>query len=101
VRIDTDALRRAREAKGYTPSELGRRAGFRSRNYVHRLEDGTRGTNVSAKTLAGLATALEVEPDKLLVAEDDPELSPVATPKGPTGSPTPEPDPHPEAWRWG
>lgn len=101
VRINPDALRRAREAAGLNPSELSRRAGFRSRNYAHRLENGTRGTNVSAETLTGLAAALAVEPGALLVAEDDdPKVSSV-TPKGPDRSAIVEPDPNPEAWRWG
>lgn len=89
---------------GINPSELSRRAGFRSRNYTHRLLNGTRGNNVSAQTLTGLATALRVEPGDLLMAEDDdPKVSPAPAPE-----PEPietiasvEPTPNPEAWRWG
>lgn len=112
MRIDPVALREAREAKGINRSELSRRAGFKSRNYAHRLEEGTRGTNVSAETLDGLAKALEVEPGDLLLADqlaDDPEEVSSATPTDeapPDGGPavhtaTGEPEPNPEAWRWG
>lgn len=101
VRINPDALRRAREAKGLNPSQLSVAAGF-ARTYVHRLENGSRGTNVSAQTLTGLATALDVEPDTL-VADDDPKV-PSAAPEGSSGSSEhapAEPAPNPEAWRWG
>lgn len=87
---------------GINPSELSRRANFRSRNYTHRLLNGTRGSNVSAQTLTGLATALSVEPADLLMAEDDdPKVSPapVSGPE-PADSPPVEPE-NPEAWRWG
>lgn len=102
MRINPDALRRAREAAGLNPSELSRRAGF-ARTYVHRLENGSRGSNVSAQTLTGLATALKVEPDTLTLSDDDPKV-PSVTPEGTddgTAIATTGPDPNPEAWRWG
>lgn len=101
MRIDPDALRRAREAAGLNPSQLSKVAGF-ARTYVSRLENGSRGSNVSAQTLTSLATALDVEPDTL-VAVDDPKV-PSVTPEEPVSSPStapPEEAPHPEAWRWG
>lgn len=88
---------------GINPSELSRRANFRSRNYTHRLLNGTRGSNVSAQTLTGLATALRVEPADLLMAEDDdPKVSPAPAPEPEPAvqSPPDEPE-NPEAWRWG
>lgn len=102
MRINPDALRAAREAAGLNASQLSVAAGF-ARTYVHRLENGSRGTNVSAQTLNGLATALGVEPDTL-VADDDPKV-PSVTPTGPDAgserSAIVEPEPNPEAWRWG
>jgi transcriptional regulator with XRE-family HTH domain len=102
VRINPQALREAREAAGINRSELSRRAGFKSRNYAHRLEDGARGSNVSAETLEGLSKALGVEPGALLL-EDPPDV-PSATseePDAPEPAATVTGDPHPEAWRWG
>lgn len=103
MRIDPDALRKAREAKGMNPSQLSREAGF-ARTYVHRLENGSRGSNVSHETITGLSKVLGVEPGTLLL-DDPPELS-SATPEGPDAGSArsanvPEPDPNPEAWRWG
>lgn len=101
MRINPAALRDAREAAGLNRSELSRRAGFKSRNYAHRLEDGLRGSNVSAATLDGLAKALGVKPETLLA--DDPEEVSSATPRAPASpaTATSGEDPNPEAWRWG
>lgn len=100
VRIDPQAVREAREAKGINASELSRRMG-RSRSYAHRIENGSRGINVSAQTLDGLASALGVEPGTLLL---DPQTVSSATSPGPNPPPSTacaEEAPHPEAWRWG
>ena len=114
VRINRQALREAREAQKLSASELSRRAGF-ARTYVHRLEDGTRGSNVSHGTVTSLAEALEVEVGALLLADPPEEAADEATgdpqplppaprpeePDGPKSSATTEADPNPEAWRWG
>jgi transcriptional regulator with XRE-family HTH domain len=100
--IDPRKLREARENAGLNRSQLSKRAGL-ARNVAHRLEDGSRGTNVTHATLTAIAAVLEVEPDSLL-CDEVPESVPSATPEEPDASAataTSTEEPHPEAWRWG
>jgi transcriptional regulator with XRE-family HTH domain len=58
-------LKKLRNQKRLTQQELANRAGI-ERSYVTKLEAGTRGSKVSAKTLNSLAIVLDVSLDSLL-----------------------------------
>lgn len=63
--LDTDKIKRLREAAGLTQEEAAKRAGLRSRQHWYKIETDD-GANVTLETLEKVARALKTKAKELI-----------------------------------